>query len=77
MFRNTCCVVCLQEKHTFQLVLTTDGQRHAMILHYGRLEHGGTVNSCDLCVIHCHAIVPLFVFKKAVTKSDATLSVLG
>ena len=40
--------LCTQ-RSTFQLVITTDSQRHVMILHYGRLDQTGTVNSfCDL-----------------------------
>jgi len=32
------------QKSTFQLVLTTDSQRYVILLHYGKLDHTGTVN---------------------------------
>jgi len=35
--------VCVQ-RNTFQFVLTTDGDRHVMIFHYGAIDHKGTVN---------------------------------
>jgi len=37
-------LACCVQRSTFQLVLTSDGESHVLIFHYGVVSHKGSVN---------------------------------